>query len=177
MKEEQINELLNELGRRATEPVRPGLGEEIKQRIPHRLSRHKIGWDTVNIIIDLRLSKSVAAAAIIVTMILLLNLFGGRDFTSGGLFKDGMLLINYWRGADEDHVSIARTKYEHLLDRGESVIWYGDSIDVKDANSVLIQHKLLNSKYELTFVDGHKKQVNSEQLVKVLARMLENRTK
>jgi len=177
MKEEQISKLLNELGRRATEPVRPGLGEEIKQRIPHRLSRHKIGWNTVNIIIDLRLSKSVAAAAIIVTMILLLNLFGGRDLTSGGIFKDGMLLINYWRSAGEDHLSIARTKYEHLLDRDENVIWYGDTVDIKDANSVLIQHKLPDGKYDLTFVDGHKKQVNSEQLVKVLARMLENRTK
>ena len=177
MKEEQINELLNELGRRATEPVRPGLGEEIKQRIPHRLSRHKIGWDTVNIIIDLRLSKSVAAAAIIITMILLLNLFGGRDLTSGGIFKDSMLLINYWRGIGEDNVSIARSKYEHFLDRNENVIWYGDTINVKDANSVLMQRKLPDDKYELTFVDGHEKQVNSEQLVKLLTRMLEKRPK
>ena len=177
MNEEQIKELLNRLGRRATEAVRPDLGEEIKQRIPHRLSRHKIGWDTVNIIIDLRLSKSVAAAAIIITMILLLNLFGGRDLTSGGIFKDSMLLINYWRGADEDQVSIARTKYEHLLGRDENVKWYGDSIDVKDANSVLMQRKLPDGKYELTFADGHEKQVNSEQLVKLLTQMLEKRKK
>ena len=177
MKEEQINELLNELGRRVTEPVRPGLGEEIKQRIPHKLSRLKIGWDTVNIIIDLRLSKSVAAAAIIITMILLLNLFGGRDLTRGGIFKDSMLLINYWRGSDEDHISIARVKYEHLLERGENVIWYGDSIDVKDANSVLMQRKLPDGNYQLTFVDGHEQQVNSEQLVELLTRMLERKTK
>ena len=177
MKEEQINELLNELGRQAAESVRPGLGEEIKQRIPHRLSRHKIGWDTVNIIIDLRLSKSVAAAAIIITMILLLNLFGGRDFSSGGIVKDGMLLINYWRGAGEDHVKIAKSKYEHLRDRNENVIWYGDTINIKDANSVLMQRKLPDGKYELTFVDGQEKQVNSEQLVKLLTRMLEKRTK
>ena len=177
MKEEHVEELLNELGPRVTEPVRPGLGEEIKQRIPHRLSRHKIGWDTVNIIIDLRLSKSVAAAAIIITMILLLNLFGGRDSTGGGIIKDSMLLINYWRGAGEDNVSMAKSKYEHLLDRGENVIWYGDSINVKDANSVLMQRKLTDGEYELTFVDGSEKQVNSEQLVKLLTRMLEKRTK
>ena len=177
MKEEQINELLNELGRRATEPVRPGLSEEIKQRIPHRLSRHKIGWDTVNIIIDLRLSKSVAAAAIIITMILLLNLFGGRDLTSGGIIKDSMLLIKYWGGSGEDQVSISRSRYEHLLDRGENVIWYGDSIDIKDADAVLMQRKLPDDKYELTFADGNEKQVNSEQLVKLLTRMLEKRPK
>ena len=177
MKEEQINELLNELGRQVTEPASPKLGEELKQRIPHRLSRHKIGWDTVNIIIDLRLSKSVAAAVIIVTMILLLNLFGGRDSAGDGIIKDGMLLIKYWGSSGEDQLSISRTKYEHLLDRGENVIWYGDSIDIKDANAVLMQHKLPDGKYELTFVDGHEKQVNTEQLANLLSRMLEKRQK
>ena len=87
MKEEGVEQLLSELAARATEPVRPGLGQEIKQRIPHRLTRHKIGWDTVNIIIDLRLNRSVAAAVIIIAVLLLLNVFGGRD-TSGGFFQD-----------------------------------------------------------------------------------------
>jgi hypothetical protein len=177
MEEGQIKKLLNELGRQVTGPVRPGLGEEIKQRIPHRLSRHKIGWDTVNIIIDLRLSKSVAAAAIIVTMILLLNLFGARDSTGGGIIKDSMLLIKYWGGSGEDQVLISRSRYELLLDRGENVIWYGDSIDIKDANAVLMQHKLPDGKYELTFVGGHEKQVNTEQLVNLLSRMLGKRKK
>ncbi len=177
MKEEQINELLNELGRRATEPVRPGLAEEIKQRIPHRLSRHKIGWNTVNIIIDLRLSKSVAAAVIIVTMILLLNLFGGRDSTGGGIIKDSMLLIKYWGSSGEDQVSISRSRYEHLLERGENVVWYGDSIDIKDANALLMQYELPDGKYELTFVDGHEKQVDTEQCLNFLSRTLEKRKK
>ena len=177
MEEEQIKEMLNELGRRATEPVRPGLCEEIKQRIPHRLSRHKIGWDTVNIIIDLRLSKSVAAAVIIITMILLLNLFGGRDSTSGGLIKDSVLLIKYWGGSGEDQVSITRKRYEHLLERGENVLWYGDSVDVKDANSVLMQYELPDGKYELTFADGQEKQVDTEQCLNVVSRMLEKRKK
>jgi hypothetical protein len=177
MKEEKIQKLLSELGPRITEAVRPDLGEEIKQRIPHRLSRHKIGWNTVNIIIDLRLSKSAAAAIIILTMILLLNLFGGHDSAGGGIFKDGMLLINYWRGSTENQVSVSRSRYELLRNRGENVIWYGDSIDVKDANAVLMQRKLPDGKYELTFTDGREKQVDSEQLVGLLARMLEERTK
>jgi hypothetical protein len=177
MEEEQIKEMLTELGRRATEPVRPGLGEEIKQRIPHRLSRHKIGWDTVNIIIDLRLSKSVAAAAIIITMILLLNLFSGRDSSGGGIIKDSVFLIKYWGGSDEDQVSISRKRYEHLLERGENVVWYGDSVDVKDANAVLLQYELPDGKYELTFADGQEKKVDTEQLANVLSRMLVKRKK
>ena len=177
MEEEQIKELLNDLGRRVTEPVRPGLCEEIKQRIPHRLSRHKIGWDTVNIIIDLRLSRSVAAAVIIVTMILLLNLFGSRDSAGGGIIKDSVFLIKYLGGSGEDQISISRKRYEHLLERGENVVWYGDSVDIKDANSVLMQYKLPDGKYELTFADGQEKQVDIEQLVNVLSRMLKKRKK
>jgi hypothetical protein len=177
MEKEQIKELLTELGRRVKEPVRPGLGEEIKQRIPHKLSRHKIGWDTVNIIIDLRLSRSVAAATIIITMILLLNLFDDRDLREGGIIKDSVLLIKYLRGSGQDQVSISRTRFEHLLDRGEDVIWYGDSVDIKDANALLMQYKLPDGKFELTFADGHVKQVDSEQVVDLLGRMFGKRTK
>jgi hypothetical protein len=176
MKEQQLKTLLNELGR-CTESVRPGLGEEIKQRIPHRLSRHKIGWNTVNIIIDLRLSKSVAAAIIIVTMILLLNLFGSHDSNGGGIIKDGMLLIKYLGSSGKDHVSISRSRYEVLLGRGEDVIWYGGSIDVKDANAVLMQRKMPDGKYEITFADGHEEQVNSERLLKLLTGTFGEKTK
>jgi hypothetical protein len=67
MKEEQIQKLLNELGTRISEPVPPGLGEEIK-REPHRLSRHKSA-EHGQYYNRFQLSKSVAAAVIIITMI------------------------------------------------------------------------------------------------------------
>ena len=70
---------------------------------------------------------------------------------------------------------ITRKRYEHLLDRGEKVVWYGNSVDVKDANSVLMQYELPDGKYELTFADGQEKQVDIEQLVQVLSRMVEKR--
>ncbi len=176
MKEERVDELLNELGLRVTEPVRPGLGEEIKQRIPHRLSRHKIGWDTVNIIIDLRLNRSVAAAVIVVAILLFLNLFGSRD-ASGGLFQDGVLLLRYWGGAARSNVSTGKTKYEHLLHRGEDVTWYGDWIDPADSNAVLMHQKLPARKYMVTFVDGRENEVDSEELIELLSRTLQKKPK
>ncbi len=175
MNEENTEQLPNELARRATEQVRPGLGQEIKQRIPHRLTRHKIGWDTVNIIIDLRLNRSVAAAVIIVAVLLLLNVFGGRD-TSGGFFQDSMLLLRYWGGTGQNDVSTGRTKYEHLLLRGENVTWYGDWIDPADSNAVMMQQKLPAGNYVVTFVDGHEMEVDSEQLVELLSRTMQKRT-
>ncbi|MHC4510719.1 MAG: hypothetical protein ACYTAO_17485 [Planctomycetota bacterium] len=177
MEDRKVHELLAELPRRWTEPVRPGLGEEIRQRIPHRLARHKIGWDTVNIIIDLRLSKSVAAAVIVVAMILLLNLFGDRDSSVRGLLRDGVLLVKYWGGAGRNDISALRSKYEHLLGRGEQVKWYGDSIDTKDGRAMLMQQKLSDGTYVVTSVDGRERQVDSEELLDLLARMLQEKAK
>ena len=174
MEDREVHELLTELGQRLTERVPPGLGEEIKQRIPHRLSRHKIGWDTVNIIIDLRLSKSVAAAAIIIAMILLLNLFGGRGSSVRGLVQDSVLLVKYWGRED---ISAVRAKYEYLLHRGEDVKWYGDSIDTKNSQAVLMQQRLPDGRYVITFVDGGEKEVDSQELVELLTRMLQERTR
>ncbi len=176
MKEEQINELLNELGRRVTEPVRPGLSEEIKQRIPHRLSRHKIGWDTVNIIIDLRLNRSVAAAVIVVAVLLLLNVFGSRD-ANGGLYQDSMLVIKYLGGASRADISTGKEKYEHLLHRGEDVTWYGDWIDPADSSAVLMQQKLPAGEYVVTFVDGREMEVDSDRLIELLSQTMQKKTK
>jgi len=177
MENEQIKELLTELGPRLAEPVPSALGEQIKQRIPHRLARHKISWDTVNIIIDLRLSKSVAAAVIVIAMILLLNIFGGRDSTVGGIVQDGVLLVKYWGGAGKVDLATVRTKYEHLLQRGEDVTWYGGSASPKDGNAVLMHQKSADGKYIVTFADGREREVNSEELVELLARRLQGRAK
>lgn len=180
MGNEKLKKLLNEVAEQVAEPVRPGLSEDIKHRIPHRLLRHKGGWNTINIIIDLRMSKLTAAAVIIITMILLASFFGGRDSMGDGIFRDSMLLIKYWsrgRGADSSVVSAGRSKYEHLLNRGEDVAWYGDSIDPKDNNAVLMQRKLPDGKYGVMFVDGRERQVNAEELIKLLTTMLQKRAK
>ena len=173
MKEEKLKELLNELGRHTTEDVRPDLCEEIKQNIPSRLPRHKINWDTISIIIDLRLSKSIAAAVIIISVILMLNWLGGRDPVGRDIFQDGMLFLEYWRDGAFDLAS-SRLKYQHLLRKGEDIIWYGDIVNHKDPNAVLLQYKLPDGTYEVTFVDGRAKKVTTEELVRLLARMVQN---
>lgn len=180
MRKEKLKELLNELAERTTERVDPGLSEDIKHQIPRRLLRHRGGWDTVNIIIDLRMSKSVAAAVIIITMILLANFLGSRDSTGGDIFQDSMLLIKYvgrWGGADINDISAGRSKYERLLGLGEEVAWYGDDIDPQDNNAVLMQWKLSDGKYGVMLVDGRERQVSSEELINLLTRMLQKKSK
>lgn len=173
MTEEKIEQLLRELGERKIEPVRPGLAEEIKRHIPPKLHRHRIGWDTVSIIIDLRLSKSAAAAAIVITMILLLNLFGARDKAGGGILRDSVLLIKYWGGSEKTDITVIRSKYEHLLERGANVTWYGDRADPKDRGAIFLQQRLSDDQYIITFIDGSERQVDSEELIRLMGRMLQ----
>ena len=182
MKEEKLVKLLNELTERTTEPVRPGLAEEIKHHIPEKLAPHRVGMDTINIIIDLRISKLAAAAVIIITMILLANFFGGRGSTSdGGIYQNSKLLIEYClSGSDADRSGVlagASKLYEHLVGKGEEVVYYGDSIEAGDSNAVLMQWRISDGEYRVIFGDLRTKTVGGEELIKLQARMLQKKVK
>jgi hypothetical protein len=100
VREEKLGKLLNELADATAGPVHPYLAEEIKHQIPQQLSPHKGGIDTVNIIIDLRISKLAAAAAIIITMILFANFFGGISKRQAA----GRILFGGYKGRQEQCV-------------------------------------------------------------------------
>lgn len=182
MEEEKLEKLLSELAARTAEPVRPGLAEEIKHHIPHKLAPHRVGMDTINIIIDLRISKLAAAAVIIITMVLLGSFFGGRGSTGdGGIYQNSKLLIEYClSGADTGRSGVlagASKLYEHLVGKGEDVAYYGDSIEPGDSNAVLMQWKISDGEYRVIFGDLRAKTVSSEELIKLQARMLQKKVK
>ncbi|MHC4396900.1 MAG: hypothetical protein ACYS1A_14725 [Planctomycetota bacterium] len=180
MKEKKLEKLLNGLAEKTTEPVPPGLAEEIKHQIPRRLISHRSRMDTINIIIDLRISKLAAAAAIIITMILCANFLGGRDSTGGGIFKDSKLMVRYFLTGDrvsESDILVGKLKYEHLLSQGREVVYYGDSIDPQDSNAVLIQWKISDGEYGVMFGDTRTKTVSAEELITLQARMLQKEAK
>jgi hypothetical protein len=176
MEQEKIKELLNELADVTAEPVRPGLGEEIKNRIPKELAPHKSGTDTIHIVINLRISKLAAAAVIIITIILCAGLFGGRDWTSDRIV-DGIRDSLAWLGAGRADVLAVRSQYEDLARQGKNVVYYGDSIQPGDSRAVLMQLKLPDDSYRIVFADGSTKIVNTEELAELLSRMLQKRTK
>jgi len=175
MKEEQIERLLNELGRQTAESVRPGLAEDIKHQIPQQISPHRRGMDTINIIIDLRINKLAAAAIIIMTMILLANFFGGRDSQGNGLYQDSRMLVEYFLRAhtDKSDLSAVRSRYEHLIQTGEPAVYYGDKADLNDSNAVLLQWKLPDGNYRVITGDLQEKTLSAEQLIELLSKMLQ----
>ena len=176
MEKERIREVLNELADITTETVRTGLGEEIKHNIPQTLSPHKHGTDTIHIAINLRISNLAAAAVIIITIILCAGMFGGRDWTSDGIIagiRDSLVGL----GTGRADVLAVKLKYEDLARQGMLVVYYGDSIDPKQSNAVIMQLKLSDTEYRVVFADGSTTIVNTDQLVELLSRMLQKSTK
>jgi len=178
MKEEKLEKLLNELADATVETVRPGLAEDIKDNIPQHFPHHRRGMDTVNIIIDLRISKLAAAAAIIITMILCANFLDGQASTDEGIYQDGKMLVKYLFGQAAGKGSVAvRSRYEHLVQKGKDVVYYGDSIDPEDTDAVLMHWKLPDGKYNIVFADFRQETVSAEELIQLQARMLQKKTK
>jgi len=179
MKEERLEKLLSELADATAEPVHPDLAEDIKHRIPRRLMHHRGGVDTINIMIDLRINKLAAAAAIIITMILCATFLGGRDSTSEGIIQDSRLLVKYFLGgesAGRSDVLAVKSRYEYLVQKGKDAVYYGDSI-AGDSDAVWMQWKLANGKYRLIFGDLREAEVSADELIKLQARMLQKKTK
>jgi hypothetical protein len=175
MKEEKIEKLLDELADATAEPVSPHLAETIKHQIPQQLLPHRGGLDTVNIIIDLRISKLAAAAAIIITMILFANFFGGQGQEGDGIYRSGKLLLQYCFGdiwADKSNIEAARLRYEQIVQTGQEAVYYGDIADPRDKNAVLIQWKLSDGEYRVVFGDLHEETVSAEELIRLQSRML-----
>ena len=173
--DKDLKYLLNKLSDATTEPVPPALAEDIKRQIPERLPHHRMGMDTINIIIHLKINKLTAAAAIIITIIIC-GTFLDRDPNSG-VIQDGMLFIKHWTRADNADISAIKSRYDRLYERGEEVVWYGDQISIKNRSTVLIQRKLPDGNYEVMFVDGREKQVTAEELIPILSRMLQSKPK
>lgn len=180
MSEEKLEKLLNELADATAEPGPSYLAEAIKHQIPQQLSPHKGGLDTVNIIIDLRISKLAAAAVIVLTMVVFANFFGGRSPADGGLYRSGKLLVKYCLGgigAERGNVAAAKARYENLAQKFTDVVYYGDSVDPTDSNAVLIQWKISDGEYRVVFGDLREETVSAEELIKLQGKMLQKRAK
>jgi len=182
MTEEKLKELLNELTDATAEPVRPGLNEDIKRRIPQPLMPHRGGWDTINIIIDLRVSKLAAAAVITLTTILLANFFGSRNSTGTDIYEDGKLLIEYiFRGGEQTHRSdvlagLSKLQ-EALAQQGREFVYYDNKPDTEDMYAVVMYRKLPDGRYRVIFGDLTTKTVSADTLIMLQTRMLQKKTK
>ncbi|MBA7477294.1 hypothetical protein ES707_12700 [subsurface metagenome] len=176
MNEEKMANLLSELRGASRETVNSALADDIKRHIPLKL-RHRGGLDSISIIIDLRISKLAAAAAIIITMIVCVALLGGRDPNSDGILQE----IRYSLAADSagrnQLVAGLSDLYQRLLHQGKDVTYYDEYVGRNDRNAILMHWKLADGNYNVIFTDFRLKTVTAEQLIRLQAQMLNSKAK
>ncbi|HPS54300.1 MAG TPA: hypothetical protein PLP05_01755 [Sedimentisphaerales bacterium] len=176
MSDKNIEKLLSDLADVTAEPVRKGLGEDIKNRIPHKLTSHK-GKDTINIMIDLRISKLTAAAAIIITIILCVNFLGDKTTNNLGFVQESKLLVNYFftggnKVIENNEYAGMEKFYNELRNQGENVVYYGNTIKHGDGESILMSIKTPEGKYRIIFGDMKSKTITAEELIELQSKML-----
>ena len=171
---EKIEALLKAFSERGIEPARPQFLQEIKNRIPHRLVLHRM--DTINIIVDLRISRIAAAAAIILALVVAGTFFGGREAVSGNVYHDGKLFLKYTLGGEEAYKNeIAHTLgrfREALLAQGREVVYYGETAQLNDPHAILMYWKLDEDQYGVIFGDLSAQTVSSRTLIRLQSHML-----
>lgn len=179
MREDKLTELLTKLADLTNEPVRPDLAEDIRRQIPQRLIRHKVNWNTFSIIVDLRLSRSVAAAVIIITLFFWGTFLGAWNTTAGQIYQDSKLLIGYGFAGENigrsDVLASLETLQKQLSEQGRRAVFYGEGVDSDDAYSVLMHWKLPDDQYRVVFNDLSVRTVSPAVLIRLQAYMLEQR--
>lgn len=172
MDEQKIENLLNELADKTVELPPTALAEDIKNRIPAPLKSHRAA-DSFNIVINLRVSKLAAAAAIILTIALWANFLERPDSTAGNIYNDCKLFLTYHLAGSSNELSVAKTRYQYLLDKGKDAVFYSQNINPKDSDAILLQWKLSDGHYRVIFANLREETVSAEELIKLQGQMLQ----
>jgi len=156
---QRLEELLQELGRRGTEPAPQGLAERIKRQIPDRLMAQRWGRDTVNIMVHLKISRVAAVAAIVVTLIV----FGGFFGRGSGWYQG---IEDLFSRQDRSAAGLAKV-YQEMASNGVEVVYYEQNANSKDPTLILMYWKLPEGDYRVVFTNGRVVLASAEQLVKL----------
>jgi len=179
MGKRELEEMLKVLPQRLIERARPGLAQEIKSRIPQRLSPHRM--DTINIIIDLRISRVVAAAVILLTVFLIGAFFGGRDASGMHMVQDGKLFLKYAFGGEKarnaDVLAGLQRFRDELAAQGREVVFCGNRANLNDQYAIVMYWPAGDGKYGVILGDLSARTVTAKTLIRLQTRMLQERPK
>jgi hypothetical protein len=173
----RIEELLQALAERGIERARPELGQEIKNRIPPRLVAHRM--DTINITVDLRISRLAAAAAIVLALLVIGSFLGGRDAVGHRLYEDSKLFVEYTLyGEDAGKAQVvgnlARFR-DDLIAQGREVVYYGRQTNLKDPYAIVMHWKISEDRYGVILGDLSPRTVSAKTLIRLQDHMLQER--
>ncbi|HSV98918.1 MAG TPA: hypothetical protein VLI39_02010 [Sedimentisphaerales bacterium] len=179
MATQRIEDLLKTLARQGIERTRPGLAQEIKDRIPRRLIPTRA--DLIGLIAHLRINRFAAAATILVAFLVVGGVLGGREAIGKQMFEDSRLLLQYTLGGQ----NVSRSKLLESLMRfrddmaaqGREVVYYGDQTNSSGRYAIVMYWKLSDDKYGVVLGDLSVRTVSGEMLIRLQSHMLQGEAK
>jgi hypothetical protein len=174
----KIEDLLRAWAEHGIGRARPELGREIRNRIPHRLIPHRM--DSINIIIDLRISRVAAAAAIIAAMLVIGGFLGGRDAVGGRMLADSKLFLEYTlhgesAGKAQILGNLGRFR-DGLIAQGREVVYYGNPANRNDPYAIIMHWKLDEDRYGVILNDLSPRTVSAKTLIRLQDHMIQEQS-
>lgn len=171
---QRIEDLLKVMTHHGIERARPGLAQEIKDRIPPRLVPHRM--DTIIVIAGLRISRFAAAATILLTLLITGSFLGGRSAIGKQMYEDSKLLLQYTlngENACRSRIVESLMRFrDDMAAQGREVVYYGDRADPSNRYAILMYWKLSDGKYGVVLSDLSTRTVSSEVLIRLQTHML-----
>jgi len=176
---QRIEDLLKAVATDGIEHARPGLAQEIKDRIPARLIPHRM--DMIGIIAGLRINRFAAAATILLALLVIGSALGGRDAVGKQMYEDSKLLLQYTLGGENACRSRILESLMRFRDdmaaQGREVVYYGDKVDFSNRYAIVMYWKLSDDKYGVVLGDLSTRKVSSDMLIRLQTHMLQTRAK
>jgi hypothetical protein len=176
---QRIEDLLRDVAGQGIERARPGLAREIKTRIPPRLIPHRM--DMIGIIAGLRINRFAAAATILLALLVIGSVFGGRDAVGKQMYEDSKLLLQYTLGGENACRSRLLESLMRFRDdmaaQGREVVYYGDQADSSNRYAIVMYWKLSDDKYGVVLGDLSTRKVSSDMLIRLQSHMLQRQAK
>ena len=88
-----------------------------------------------------------------------------------------MLLKHFLAGENAGRSDVLADMSKYLVGQGKHVVYYGNNIGPEDSDAVLMHWKLSDGKYMVILGDLRGKEVSSEELIEMQARMLQKKAK
>ena len=171
---QKVENLLKKLAGLTEKDPPENLAKDIKKQIPNSINNQK-KHDTINIMIDLRISKLTAAAAIIITMLVFFGIYSDNN-SGSGLYQESKILLNYILGPanKKEHSGYTawHNYYKQLKKEGKQAYYFGDRIELDDPNAILMYWKDANDQYRVIYGDLRVTTVKQDQLIHLQSEML-----
>lgn len=172
MQNSDIEKMLKDLAVKTSVKAPEGLSDRIKAQIPSELKEYKGKFDTVRIIVDLKVGR-LAAAVIIILMVIFCTTIYDRAEYGNAFIKDTKFVFGYLTGSGVPSATENLKEVESgIFSMGGREVFYcgGDKSGGDDA--ILMHWEIADGQHRVVFADQSVKVVSGDELIQLLSKAL-----